>query len=165
MKRSKWVIAGVTVVVLAVLGVAGWNYHEQPQFCATCHAMQPYLESWNGSELLAHTHAAEDIACLDCHEPTIQQQVEEFVANVTGHYSEPLRERKFPKEGCLACHEHGSYAELVTVTQDWERNPHNSHWGEMECYLCHNMHRPSVMYCAQCHDALVPEGWVVPEES
>jgi len=33
-------------VVLGGVGAAGfWQYHEQPQFCATCHIMEPYLES------------------------------------------------------------------------------------------------------------------------
>jgi len=34
------------VVVIGGVGVIGlWRYHEQPQFCATCHIMEPYLES------------------------------------------------------------------------------------------------------------------------
>ena len=33
-------------VVLGGVGAVGsWQYHEQPQFCATCHIMEPYLES------------------------------------------------------------------------------------------------------------------------
>ncbi|NIN65562.1 MAG: hypothetical protein GTO63_12870 [Anaerolineae bacterium] len=30
-------------------------------------------------------------------------------------------------------------------------NPHDSHYGEMECPLCHKMHRESEDYCAWCH--------------
>jgi len=34
------------VVVIGGVGVIGlWRYHEQPQFCDTCHIMDPYLES------------------------------------------------------------------------------------------------------------------------
>ena len=67
-------IAGIAAVVIVIAGVALWNYHEQPQFCAICHIMQPYLESWESPPLLAQAHAEENITCLECHEPTIQQQ-------------------------------------------------------------------------------------------
>jgi len=34
------------VVVLGGVGAAGlWKYQEQPQFCGTCHIMEPYVES------------------------------------------------------------------------------------------------------------------------
>lgn len=57
------------------LGAGGWVYHEQPQFCTTCHIMQPYLDSWNAEDtlvvsledpmLLAYDHA---LACIDSHD-------------------------------------------------------------------------------------------------
>jgi len=164
LKRKNWVVVGMAVVIIAIAGVAMWNYHEQPQFCAMCHVMQPYLASWESSAFLARTHAEEDIACLDCHEPTVQQQVEELIKNVTKNYETPLRERKFPQEECLECHEHGSYTELAQRTSDLERNPHDSHYGEMECHICHNVHRVSEDYCAPCHGPTVmgPE-WAVPD--
>jgi len=153
-KRKTWIAAGIALVVIAAGGVGLWEYHEQPQFCATCHVMEPYLESWEHNSLLANTHAQEDIDCLECHEPTIQQQVNELVAFVTNDYEVPLKELKVPQEECLACHEHGSYDELVEATAYMERNPHDSHYGEMECRLCHKMHKPSVDYCSQCHEPL-----------
>ncbi|MCJ7619633.1 MAG: hypothetical protein MUP64_05385 [Anaerolineae bacterium] len=45
------VLLGV-VVVGGVGAVAAWKYHEQPQFCATCHIMGPYLESWRLTSFL-----------------------------------------------------------------------------------------------------------------
>jgi hypothetical protein len=163
------VIAGIAGVII-VAGVAGWKYHEQPQFCSnTCHLMDPYEASWRSSDLEARAHAAEGLTCLDCHQPTIKQQVEEVVSHMTNDYSEPLRERKMPIETCLSCKEHGTYQEMVAVTQPleetWGWNPHNSHWGEMECHLCHNTHRPSANYCASCHQVPTPDGWVIPEVS
>jgi len=162
-RRNIWVIVGVAAVLVIIAGVALWNYHEQPQFCATCHVMQPYLESWESSPFLAQAHAEEDITCLECHEPTVQQQVEELIKNVTKDYETPLRERKIPKEECLECHEHGSYEELIQRTEELERNPHDSHYGEMECRICHKMHKVSVDYCAQCHAPVVTgPGWITP---
>lgn len=164
-KGHIWAVVGVALAVLVVAaGVGLWEYHKKPQFCGTCHIMKPYVESWVSSDLLARVHAENDIACLDCHESNLKQQVEEVIAYVTGDYKVPLRERTMLKEECLSCHEHGSYAELAELTRDREdlnnRNPHDSHWGELECHICHNMHRPSVLYCAQCHQLTVPEGWV-----
>jgi cytochrome c nitrite reductase small subunit len=163
-RGSVWVVAalGMGIVVAAAAGL--WAYHEQPQFCATCHIMEPYLKSWASSDFLAHTHAEKGIACLDCHEPDLKQQVKEVIAYVQQDYKVPLRERTMPKGKCLSCHEHGSYAEIAERTRDRgdfnNRNPHDSHWGELECHVCHNMHRASVLYCAQCHELTVPEGWI-----
>ena len=161
-QRKIGIIAGIVLVVIAAAGVALWNYHEQPQFCALCHIMKPYLESWNGSDMLAHVHAEADVACLDCHEPTMKEQIAELTAFVTGDYQQPLRERRFgTKEWCLGCHEE-TYPDLVVLTAERERNPHDSHWGEMDCRICHKVHRESVLYCTQCHDDVeLPENWTI----
>jgi hypothetical protein len=171
-------------MVIIIAGLALWNYHEQPQFCATCHIMQPYLESWQSSDFLAQAHAQEEVTCLECHEPTIQQQVEEGIKFVTNDYENPLKEREFDQEWCLRCHEHGSYEQLIELTQDYvvdgqqinphaytvdpqapdpeaytldpqAPDPHDSEQGE--CYPCHKIHResPGINSCYQCHhDAL-----------
>jgi cytochrome c nitrite reductase small subunit len=165
-RRNIWVIVGVVVgVIVVVAGVALWNYHEQPQFCATCHIMQPYLESWQSSPFLAQAHAEESVTCLECHEPTIQQQVDELVKFVTNDYETPLEEREFDQEWCLRCHEHGSYEELIQRTEELEPNPHDSHYGEVECSVCHKVHRESEDYCAQCHASVVTgTGWITATE-
>ena len=170
MKRRNILVIATIVVAVIVAGAAGWKYHEQPQFCADlCHLMEPYEASWESSDFEVRAHAEAGLVCLDCHEPTIKEQVEEVIHYATNDFSDPLRERKMPMETCLSCKEHGTYQEMVEVTQpleeEWERNPHNSHWGEMECHLCHNMHRPSVNYCASCHPVPMPDGWVKPDES
>jgi cytochrome c nitrite reductase small subunit len=159
MSRKWKVLAGVLAgaVVLGAVGAVGlWEYHEQPQFCAVCHIMDPYLESWESSDLGAHYHAEYDVTCLECHEPTLEQQVNELLVYVQGDYEVPLKEMKYPQEDCLGCHEHGSYEQIIEMTADLEdtggANPHDSHYGEMECRLCHKMHKESEDYCAQCHD-------------
>ena len=158
MSRKKIVVVAVllAVVVLGGVGAVGlWQYHEQPEFCATCHIMDPYLESWQSSDYGVHAHAKHDVACLDCHEPTIQQQMNELMIYVQGDHEVPLKPLKYPSEECLECHEHGSYDEVVEMTAHLDEevgaNPHDSHYGEMECRLCHRMHEESEDYCAQCH--------------
>jgi cytochrome c nitrite reductase small subunit len=155
-KWSVLIVVLLAVVVLGGVGAVGfWRYHETPQFCGTCHVMDPYLESWQSSDLGANGHAEYDVTCLDCHVPTLEQQVDELKVYLQGDYEIPLRELKYPKESCYECHEHGSYEEIVEMTAYLEEeagaNPHASHYGEMECRLCHKMHEESEDYCAQCH--------------
>jgi len=52
-KRIVVIAALSGVVVVGGVGAIGlWRYHELPQFCATCHIMDPYLESWQLTSFL-----------------------------------------------------------------------------------------------------------------
>jgi len=166
LSKRRIVVIGVLLGVVLIGGVGAvglWKYHEQPQFCATCHIMDPYLESWQDSDLGAHAHAAQDVACLDCHEPTVQQQVDELVVYVQGDFEVPLEERQFGTPFCFDCHvpnEHTSYEEVIQLTADLELNPHDSHLGQMDCEICHKTHRASEDYCAECHGPVATgPGW------
>jgi hypothetical protein len=164
-KWNVWIIASAAVVVAASAGgVALWNYHEQPEFCAVCHVMEPYLQSWESPSspaLMAHEHALEGVACLDCHEPTLEQQVDELIAYMKNDFETPLTRRNFPMDTCFNCHlpnEHTSYQEIANRTEDYEIdgeliNPHDTHLDREECYRCHRMHRESlgINYCYSCH--------------
>lgn len=58
---------------------------------------------------------------------------------------------------CLSCH--GTRDQLAQLTQpdprarNAEPNPHDSmHYGkDAPCTMCHNEHRPAVIYCNNCH--------------
>lgn len=55
MSRKRMAVTAVLlgVVVIGGVGAVGlWSYHGQPQFCATCHIMEPYLESWQLTSFL-----------------------------------------------------------------------------------------------------------------
>jgi hypothetical protein len=103
--------AGVVFLIFVAAAGMGWKYHEQPQFCASCHLMKPYLQSWTGeskddkgSTMMANRHGVKDIKCLDCHPSNIQQQVTELVTYIKGDYLDPLRTRHFPDTACTNCH-------------------------------------------------------------
>lgn len=83
-KRRRWpVVAGVVAVALVAAGAGFWVWHETPGFCnAICHSpMDPYVESYESGDesLMVTAHAQEGYACLDCHEPKIDEQVAEGV--------------------------------------------------------------------------------------
>ncbi len=170
MSKRRIVIIGVLLGVVLIGGVGAiglWNYHEQPQFCATCHIMDPYLESWQDSDYGAYAHAVDDVACLDCHEPTTEQQVHEVVVYMQGDFTVPLQEREFGNEFCFDCHlpnEHTTYEKVIQLTTGFELNPHSSHLvGQIDCNLCHKMHDASDDYCGYCHGAVATNpGWTIP---
>lgn len=163
MQRKTLLLVGIIVVVLIAVGIGLWEYHKQPQFCSICHIMRSYVQGWQGSDYLIHAHAENNITCLECHEPTIQQQVQEVIKFVKNDYQNPLRPRRFSDDWCFRCHEHGSREELIARTQDYTAgntkvNPHDPHPNSAEvntlpCYSCHRMHRasPGIEYCYSCH--------------
>lgn len=196
-KKKKWpIIVGVVAVVVIAAGAGFWVWHEQPSFCgAICHTpMDPYVDTWdqtagepgvdkwgneveNTNAMMAIAHKDDDVDCLGCHVPTIEEQVSEGLHWVTGDYVYPLEERdlatltKFrgaeADEFCLneSCH-NMTRQELMQTTSDLKRNVHQPQHGEIDCGECHKGHRASVVYCSQCHsDAEIPDGWLTVAEA
>ncbi len=197
-KHRPAMIVGIVVAVVVVVGVGFSVWHSQPSFCnAICHnPMDPYVETYeatpgqpatdkwgndvsNASAMLAPVHAQAGKTCLDCHEPTLNEQITEGEQWVSGSYNSPLSERTTQQllvprgiensdEFCTndTCHNF-SHDDLIKKTA-WMGpiNPHLNQHGQQKCSTCHKAHRASVMYCTQCHtEAVVPDGWVSYSES
>lgn len=160
----------IKITVAAVCGLLGLvsiglvglrDMAQRPTFCAACHIVQPYVETWADSNHLAHTHKQLGIPCQSCHARTIGALVSEVVSTVRQTYDDPLSEIKVPQGDCFRCH--GDYETLAERTKDLIQNPHDSHWGALDCGVCHKMHKDSIDYCAQCHDPTVDKpGWTLP---
>lgn len=211
-RKALPIVIGCTVVaVIAVAGAGFIAWHEQPSFCnAICHTpMDPYVSTLTdgatdkyGNELaseaektsmLSYAHAnienGDAIECLDCHVPTLGEQVSEGLSWATGNYTvkgtnangqaflesrslEDLVEARGlePDQFCLndACHtsNDGSVLtreDLVALTADeyGDLNPHEAVHEELACGTCHKAHTQSVNYCSNCHDdAKIPDGWL-----
>ena len=110
---------GIVAVVLAGVTTGGVIWHAQPGFCTTCHTpMSDYVKDYKSGDitLMVTPHAmgksvihSEDetfmasqnekgerpMKCLDCHEPTIKEQLTEASHWVTGNYYFPLDKREF----------------------------------------------------------------------
>lgn len=174
-KKKRLIILGVIAAVIVVVGIAGWKWHEQPSFCnAICHQpMDRYVQEYYNpdSELLIAKHGKQGkgITCLECHVPTISQQLTEAEHWVTGNFTDPLAKRNLGNEFCLQskCHPF-TYEELEQATKDLPWNPHSRHHGEKQCASCHRMHDVSVLNCAGCHEQankILPKGWITPQQA
>jgi hypothetical protein len=156
-------VAVVVLLGLASMGMIGLkDALKRPGYCANCHADIHY-GSWEHSEYLVHTHAEAAIRCQTCHPQDLSTGVHNITTSI--NWDHRLRPLRVPKNVCLQCHAHGSYEELVARTGEGERNPHDSHYGEIDCRICHKMHRASIDYCSGCHDPTASgEGWVLKEK-
>jgi hypothetical protein len=78
---------------------------------------------------LADKHVASGLTCASCHGDAKPSDV--------------------ALETCLSCH--GSYRELAQKTANRLRNPHDSHYRNLECTTCHHGHQKEENFCAGCH--------------
>lgn len=176
-RKKRWpIVVGVVAAVLVVAGAGLWIWHEQPSFCATvCHdTMGSYLETYENDAMLAGAHRQAGMACLDCHEPKIEEQVAELQVQISGDYRVPLQKMEVEDEFCLrdGCH---TREEIVAGAADYvapdgtkvnpheqtidpaitgRNNPHNSSDTTIACSTCHTSHRNSteIKYCYDaCH--------------
>lgn len=194
--KKKWpIVVGIAVAVLIASGAGLWVWHEQPSFCsAICHTpMDMYnktydqelgtagVDKWgneveNTDSMLAVHHKALGKTCMDCHVPTLSEQVNEGISWITGNYTYPLEEKSLgdlmeargtdADSFCLneSCH-NVTRDSLIEATSHLERNPHVPQHGEVSCGECHKAHRASVNYCSSCHsDADIPQGWISADE-
>ncbi len=214
--KKKWpIVLGIVVVVVVAAGAGFMVWHEQPSFCnAICHTpMDAYVETYldgttdkYGNELedeasqnamMAYLHGnslstGETVTCLDCHVPTLSEQITEGLNWITGSYTiegttsdgtvvletrtlEDLVEARGLEdetEFCLTegCHDLTA-EELEEATADLSEtyNPHSttSHMSSsVTCSDCHKAHSQSVNYCTSCHsEAPVPDGWLTYSEA
>jgi hypothetical protein len=176
-RRSRWfVLGGPGIVMLAMAGMVtgGAVWHQKPSFCATCHTpMGNFVKGYKGGDktLMITGHAMgkttrTTLVCLDCHKPTIKEQVTQGAHWLTGNYDFPLKqERLGTRNFCLSagCHVE---ADIIKATKDYggaiSYNQHDPRHGKLECYRCHSMHGPSVLMCNQCHNLKLPDGWISP---
>ena len=166
---GKIIVAVLLIVISIPLMGTIWvkDGRQNPSYCANCHE-SPYYNEWiedNGTFSLANQHSELGISCQTCHDRTLGESISEIVNYTFGNYHFPIDETQIPVEVCLSCHQ--SYATIIPLTDPsttgFERNPHDGHWGELECGVCHNMHRDSEVYCDQCHDPMMVDepGWVL----
>ncbi len=128
-----WILVGLFllgIVTFVPVGLAT----DRPEFCPTCHGMQPFYDAW---EQGPH----QDQWCIDCHVPPgIPARfahkfvaLKEVWAEVTTHATYPQNNAEVPDDRCLRCHE----------------GLENKKVGKFD----HAQHRSEGVGCATCHAA------------
>ncbi|MBZ0291644.1 MAG: cytochrome c3 family protein [Anaerolineae bacterium] len=164
------VIIALGVTLVSVLGVTAlwghfWDFRvgdPTSESCESCHVLQSYVDSRSDPQMLASNHAAFNVDCVDCHQVGLEEQIHETIAYLQNDYQQPFVRAEYTMDTCFQCHEHGSYDQIAWRTTDLGvtdaqagghiANPHHPpHFSDLECYSCHQMHRPSTLLCSECH--------------
>lgn len=125
------------ILVLAFVAVASaavpvFKATEAPQFCPSCHEMQPYYDAWE-------TGAHKGVACVDCHVDggTVNHLKHKVVAakEVWVHFSGdprfPQGAALVPDSRCLSCHE-------TIMQSSGPKFSHKEHAKAGACVDCHS---------------------------
>ncbi|MCL1798344.1 MAG: cytochrome c3 family protein [Eggerthellaceae bacterium] len=171
-KRKKWAITlGVVLTVILAAGIGGWTWHEQPSFCsAICHdTMDHYVETWESSNYTVRAHAENGVTCLQCHEASIPDQINEAMKQISGDYVVPFAKMETDDAFCLrdGCHTREELESGTPIidskgnqsnphsqtTNNDVRSPHGAGGSTISCSTCHTIHRKSTGtdYCYSCH--------------
>lgn len=149
--KRKPLIFAVAIIVL--IGLAAFTMKEAEGnaslACAPCHVMEPYVEGYHSGDLLAHRHAQANVNCIDCHDNTLADKIEETWQYTTDDFDDPPEKRKFDNSMCLKCHK---LDDIKAKTNYGHENPHDSHIGSLVCSDCHKMHIKSKTTCSECHN-------------
>jgi len=126
-RRGGWVavlrtigIVTVVLVVLAGAGLGGAEYYTaRPDFCGTCHVMEPYYKSWShdlhGRKL--------GVRCVDCHYAPGERftfhakfkGLSQVASYFSGRYGAARPRAHVSDASCLASNCHGDGAYLTKV--------------------------------------------------
>lgn len=158
-KMGVWAIIGIVVLALVVVGGAAGGYmihlsNTSPQFCATCHIMEPNVTSYLTSSDLDNVHYQANVACKECHDYPVSAEISSGVKFLLGNYTVDEEGKLLPvtygDDLCFKCHI--NYDHVAAKTDFLAKNPHMSHNGQLPCKTCHVSHGEQIDYCSTCHD-------------
>ena len=147
--RSRW-RALIGIVLLSSLLAGGsmqaYSYWSSPNFCNSCHIMEPYHAAWQRS-------AHRDVACVKCHfEPGIENElhgkwvaIKQLAAVVTGAYSS-MPYAEVSDASCMrsGCHTRAELRQPFPFSDRGISFEHDKHLEKMPrgiqlaCTSCHN---------------------------
>ncbi|MHC5022509.1 MAG: NapC/NirT family cytochrome c [Planctomycetota bacterium] len=155
-RPTAWGWTLLAVIVVFGGGIVFAEYSMQPDFCRSCHIMEPYYQAWHES-----THNG--ILCGDCHfEPGWQNTIKgkfeassQAVKYITNTYgSKPhaeVRDASCLREGCHAERLLAGRADWTTstargapITIQFDHTPH-----------IQEMRRGKRLRCVSCHSQMV----------
>ncbi len=159
--RWTFIFGGIAVALGFLLTLGAVQVTSRPNFCGSCHLMEPYYQSWKNSK---HVR----VACVECHIPHgVKEEVKKkyealsmVVSYITGTYStKPWT--VVEDNNCLACHERSLLSGPIQFKN--ARFNHAAHFYELEsgvkfrCTVCHAQKLRSIHFsvdsalCILCH--------------
>jgi nitrate/TMAO reductase-like tetraheme cytochrome c subunit len=144
--RIAAVAGSLLILAILLVGGAGW-YTSRPEFCRSCHVMEPYYHSWEQS---SHSH----VSCIECHfapgfggklrgKMLGLVQLAKYVTASEG----PRPAAEIPDASCLrsGCHE----TRLLSGKVDFHgiAFDHTPHLGDLR--------RGKKLRCTSCHSQIV----------
>ncbi|OGF53360.1 MAG: hypothetical protein A2Z21_07950, partial [Candidatus Fraserbacteria bacterium RBG_16_55_9] len=145
-RKTRWILLTVGLIVFAWLLWVGARVTDRPEFCASCHFMQPFVTNWENS-----THAS--INCINCH---YERGFGGYLAGKARLLAEMLRywtgaynvrpHARIADENCLNCHPEKAL-ETATPYKQKIQFSHQQHSG--------NPARGIELVCNSCHSELV----------
>jgi len=152
---TKWGLLLLVIVIL--LGMGGFaEYSVRPEFCRSCHIMEPYYQAW-------HTSTHKNVPCVDCHfEPGLEktlygkwQATSQAVKYLTATYgSKPHAEVRDASCLRVGCHE----TRLLQGKSEW--TVHTDRGADVTVHFDHTPHlgelrRGKQLRCVSCHSQIV----------
>ena len=146
LRRAAALLGAWLFLMLIMIACAGW-YTSRPQFCNSCHIMEPYYKSWQESP-------HKDVTCIECHFPPgiggkVRGKLLGLVqlAKYLTASAGPRPAAEIPDASCLrsGCHE----TRLLTGRVDFHGIPfdHAPHLTETR--------RGKQLRCTSCHSQIV----------
>ncbi len=134
------------------------EFTSRPDFCSTCHYMEPFYESWKTS-----TH--KDVTCVKCHFPpglagTVRGKLEGLVQVVNYVGQSYMRRRPWAEIADASCLESGCHETRLLKGQVIFKGvvfDHEEHLGEMR--------RGKNLRCTSCHSQIVQGDHMVVTET
>lgn len=136
-------LAIAVVIILFLIGhgffTAVYYYTSTPEFCSSCHYLEPYVISWGQSP-------HKSVNCMVCHEATgvlgkfhsKARGLNYYLSDKTGNFIEPVIDATFINEKrCFGCHtgEIKDYPYVPKINKDKEHLKHINN--EKQCSSCH----------------------------
>lgn len=140
---------GIWFVIIVIVFAASAEFTSRPNFCPTCHYMEPFYNSWK-------TSSHNKIQCVECHfEPGLQGTIKgklNGLVQIVSYVSRSYKRRKpwadIPDNTCSrsGCHETQNFNDTLYFTKGIQFN-HKHHLGELR--------RGKKLKCTSCHSQIV----------
>ncbi len=137
----------ITVPIVVIFSFTAIEYTSQPQFCTSCHIMQPYYDSWK-------TSSHSKVSCLECHfPPGIEGYVEsktQAISQVVKYFTKTYGTKPWAEISDKSCLRSGCHTERLLhgkVVFKGVVFDHQTHLTQLR--------RGKQLRCVSCHSQIV----------